>query len=178
MGQGASERSDRAVGQWYRPERYDDDSFGRMNIRPSKAAQLAGVARSTIYKDIEDGKLSASLDGKGRKVIDVAELERVYGALTTPDDAEPSEDVSVGHERTDKKDISDNILQQEVAFLRERLLEKDERLREKDSAIEDLRGERDRLLTLLEEQTVSVKLLTDERVRKEPEPKRTWWRRS
>jgi hypothetical protein len=62
--------------------------------------------------------------------------------------------------------------------LRERLLEKDERLREKDSAIADLRGERDRLLTLLEEQTVSVKLLTDERVRKEPQPKRRWWRRA
>ena len=146
-----------------------------MNIRPSKAAQLAGVARSTIYKDIEDGKLSASLDGKGRKVIDVAELERVYGALTTPDDSESSEDVSVGHIKTDEKDTSDNTLQHEVAFLRERLLEKDERIREKDSTIEDLRGERDRLLTLLEEQTVSVKLLTDERVRKEPKPKRRWW---
>ena len=58
------------------------------------------------------------------------------------------------------------------ALLRERLLEKDARLREKDSTLEDLRSERDRLLTLLEEQTVSVKLLTDERVRQEPKPKR------
>lgn len=145
-----------------------------MNVRPSKAAQLAGVARSTIYKDIEDGKLSAALDGKGRKVIDVAELERVYGALS-PDDTEPSEDVHVGHIETDEKDASDNTLQHEVAFLRERLQEKDARLREKDATIDDLRGERNRLLTLLEEQTVSVKLLTDERVRKEP--KRRWWSR-
>lgn len=145
-----------------------------MNVRPSKAAQLAGVARSTIYKDIEDGKLCAALDGKGRKVIDVAELERVYGALST-DDTEPSEDVRVGHIETDEKDASDNTLQHEVAFLRERLQEKDVRLREKDATIDDLRGERNRLLTLLEEQTVSVKLLTDERVRKEP--KRRWWSR-
>jgi hypothetical protein len=146
-----------------------------MNIRPSKAAQLAGVARSTIYKDIEDGKLSAALDGKGRKVIDVAELERVYGALSTPDDTEPSEAARIGHIETDEKDASDNALQHEVAFLRERLQEKDARLREKDATIDDLRGERDRLLTLLEEQTVSVKLLSDERVRKEP--KRRWWSR-
>lgn len=145
-----------------------------MNVRPSRAAQLAGVARSTLYKDIEDGKLSAALDGKGRKVIDVAELERVYGALSL-DDTEPSEDVRVRHIETDEKDASDNTLQHEVAFLRERLQEKDARLREKDATIDDLRGERDRLLTLLEEQTVSVKLLTDERVRKEP--KRRWWSR-
>jgi hypothetical protein len=117
-----------------------------MKVGPSKAAQLARVARSTIYKDIEEGKLSAEQDGKGHRVIDVSELERVYGELSAPDNGETSDNVRAGQIRTDEKDKSDSPLQREVDFLRERLAEKDERLHEKDTTIEDLRGERDRLL--------------------------------
>src|SRR5512132_2326100 len=104
-----------------------------MKVGPSKAAQLARVARSTIYKDIEEGKLSAEQDGKGHRVIDVSELERVYGELSAPDNGETSDNVRAGHIRTDEKDKSDSPLQREVDFLRERLAEKDERLHEKDA---------------------------------------------
>lgn len=156
---------------------YDQDILGRMKVRPSKAAQLARVARSTIYKDIEDGKLSAEQDGKGRKVIDVSELERVYGELTASDDGEASEGVRVGQTKTEEKSHSDSALLIEVDLLRERLVEKDERLREKDTTIDDLRTERDRLLKLVEEQTSSVKLLTDERLRKRSTHRWLPWRR-
>jgi hypothetical protein len=52
-----------------------------------------------------------------------------------------------------------------------------ERLAENAGVIEDLRTERDRLITLIEEQATTVKLLTDER-QQEPKPKRRWWWRS
>jgi chromosome segregation ATPase len=58
--------------------------------------------------------------------------------------------------------------------LRERLAEKDERLREKDTTIEDLRGERDRLLKIVEEHAGTVKLLTDRRAEKEQRKRRSW----
>ena len=66
--------------------------------------------------------------------------------------------------------------------LHERLaLLADERDRERQTlreTINDLRTERDRLLKLLEEQTSSVKLLTDDRNKQKP-PNRWWrWRRS
>ena len=150
------------------------DTLGRMKIGPSKAAQLARVARSTIYKDIEEGKLSAEQDGKGHKVIDVSELERVYGELSTPDNGETSENVRVGQIRTDEKGNWDSALQREADFFRERLAEKDERLREKDTTIEDLRGERDRLLKIVEEHAGTVKLLTDRRAEKEQRKRRSW----
>lgn len=145
-----------------------------MKIGPSKAAQLARVARSTIYKDIEEGKLSAEQDGKGHKVIDVSELERVYGELSTPDNGETPENVRVGQIRTDEKGNWESALQREAYFFRERLAEKDERLREKDTTIEDLRGERDRLLKIVEEHAGTVKLLTDRRAEKEQRKRRSW----
>ena len=36
------------------------------------------VSRGTIYRDIRQGKLSAEDNGKGRTVVDLSELERVY----------------------------------------------------------------------------------------------------
>ena len=150
------------------------DILRHMKVGPSKAAQLARVARSTIYKDIVEGKLSAEQDGKGHRVIDVSELERVYGELNTPDNGETSDNVLAGQVRTDEKDKSDSALQREVDFLRERLAEKDERLHEKDMTIEDLRGERDRLLMIVEEHAGTVRLLTDERAEKQYRKRRSW----
>jgi hypothetical protein len=155
-------------------EYVQQDTLGHMKVGPSKAAQLARVARSTIYKDIEEGKLSAEQDGKGHRVIDVSELERVYGELSAPDNGETSDNVRAGQIRTDEKDKSDSPLQREVDFLRERLAEKDERLDEKDTTIEDLRGERDQLLKIVEEHAGTVRLLTDQRAEKQERKRRSW----
>jgi DNA-binding transcriptional MerR regulator len=56
-----------------------------MNLNISQAAKAAGVTRATIHKHIRTGKLSAIVEDDGRRVIDVAELERVYGQLVSPD---------------------------------------------------------------------------------------------
>jgi hypothetical protein len=42
---------------------------------------------------------------------------------------------------------------------------------------DDLRRERDRLLKVIEEQAGSVRLLTDQRVEREPKPRRWFWQR-
>ena len=48
----------------------------------SESARRAGVARSTLYEYyIKPGKISVEVDGRGNKVIDVAELLRVFGEL-------------------------------------------------------------------------------------------------
>lgn len=48
----------------------------------SKAAQLAGISRTAIYKTyIEKGLISISKDTKGKKYIDTSELLRVFGEL-------------------------------------------------------------------------------------------------
>ena len=75
-------------------------------------------------------------------------------------------------------------MRQEVQFLREKLtgLEraKEDERQLLSHQIEDLRGERDRLLTVIEEQAGSVRQLTDQRqpapAPQEPEQTRKGWR--
>ena len=47
----------------------------------SAAARAAGVSRTTIQKAIKTGRLSATTNAAGNRVIDLSELLRVYGPL-------------------------------------------------------------------------------------------------
>ena len=51
----------------------------KLNI--SRASRATGKNRTTLYRHIESGKLSSEKDGTGNTVIDVSELQRVYGEL-------------------------------------------------------------------------------------------------
>ncbi len=54
----------------------------------SKAAELVGLNRKTMYAYIRSGKVSASKDGKGSLLIDTSELIRVFGVLRQEQDSE------------------------------------------------------------------------------------------
>jgi len=54
------------------------------------AAERVGVTRQTLFKKIKDGELSATIDHRGNKQIDVSELMRVYGALLPNDSKTPA----------------------------------------------------------------------------------------
>ena len=53
-------------------------------ILVSEALKLVPVKKTALYSDIKKGVLSAEKDSRGRKVVDTAELERVYGTLKNP----------------------------------------------------------------------------------------------
>jgi hypothetical protein len=125
------------------------------------------VSRGTIYRDIRQGKLSAEDNGKGRTVVDLSELERVYKRKR---EEKVSHIVQRAQSDTDYSVHENNVLRREVELLREQIAGHA-------SVIDDLRSERDRLLRLLEEQAHSVKLLTDKRIRQK-HPRQWWpWRR-
>lgn len=54
----------------------------RLNL--TQAAKAAGITRRTLYNHINQGKVTASRDGKSNPVIDVSELIRVYGNVSLP----------------------------------------------------------------------------------------------
>ena len=54
-------------------------------ISVTEAEKLVSVGKSTIYADMETGKLSFEINGRGHKVIDPAELDRVYGLVKMPE---------------------------------------------------------------------------------------------
>ena len=53
-----------------------------MEVTMKEAEALAPVSKSTLYNDRKSGKLSVKKNSKGRTVIDIAELQRVYGDLS------------------------------------------------------------------------------------------------
>ena len=112
----------------------------------NEAANLVGKSIKTIYRHIESGKLSCVIDDNGRKVVDMAELVRVYGL-----------DLSL-IENDNKVSMSDNgngvennfiHLEKEIELLKMLLVEKDKLLNEKDQRNADLK----QALMLLEDKT-------------------------
>ena len=120
----------------------------RMNIH--QAAKAVGVARSTLYRDIQDGKVSVGKDGRGKPYVDVSELERAYGSVTL---LETSETVPNGQGETPQKDRKDSGLQREFDLLREQIAllkdERDDLRRRLDEETEERRMTQAKLTALL-----------------------------
>jgi excisionase family DNA binding protein len=112
-----------------------------------QAAKETGVSKPTISKAISKGRISATKNEKGEYDIDPAELFRVFPIASKL----PVSDLQ------SETHIYTNDLQRELDVLRE------ERTRERqqlETTISDLRAERERLLSVIEEQAGSVKQLT------------------
>lgn len=142
-----------------------------------EAADAVGKGKPAILKAIQSGKISAIKDDHGEWKIDPAELHRVYPAVSKDARGTVSEIGSEKDEETIGNTHGNSLLRQEIDFLRERLadLEKAkeaeraalaERIEDLRQDRDDLRGERDRLLKVIEEQAGSVKLLTDQSARR------------
>jgi hypothetical protein len=141
-----------------------------MSYTLTEAAAATGKARSTIFKACKSGKVSYTTDAHDEIQIDPAELHRVYPPISG--NVERNVENEMGE--TKRNGNGNNLLHQEIQFLREKLsdlerLKEDER-RSLSERIEDLRHdrddlrvERDRLLKVIEEQAGSFRLLTDQR---------------
>ena len=60
----------------------------------TEAVKIIPVSESTLRRDLKNGKISFDLDPKGRKQIDVSELQRVYEKLKTENGSQPPTDDS------------------------------------------------------------------------------------
>lgn len=156
-----------------------------MLVTISEAAKMVNVSRATIYNDIESGTLSVEVGAKGRKMVDISELTRVYKTLKVPDDSDISKTVKKEEKRqpTDVSTQSDKVAvlqerieaQRKQAELLEEMLkrEKEERERERESAKEF----EEYFKTQIETQAESIKnftrLLEDQRVDK-PDTSDVW----
>jgi len=131
------------------------------------AAEAVGMGKPAILKAIQKGKISATKDEHGQWRIDPAELHRVYPPVSGNDAATASEEP----EETVGNTTGNSLLRQEIQFLREQValystMRDDERkmlagqIEDLRRDRDDLRGERDRLLKVIEEQAGTVKFLT------------------
>lgn len=94
-----------------------------------RMANLYGLHRSTLHEAVAKGRVTAGLDGKGQKVIDLSEMIRVYGEPpgSTRHSPTPSPDTSPTHLFDALHPLLEELrlLREEVRELREtmRLLE-------------------------------------------------------
>ena len=131
----------------------------------SEASRLTNKTRKTIYKYIQDGLLTVSMDTQGKKAIDISELIRVFGEIEMPEYTE-----------VNNTEVSNNIHQVtlesiqliaekdvEIARLQSLLAGKDELLNSKNDQIKTL----EKSLHLLEDLTNKIPVpVTQEPVQK------------
>ena len=147
-----------------------------MYLSLGQAAKEAGVAKSTISKALASGKLSYREKNSDGYKIDPAELFRVYPKTSKNSSEEPSSnDWQLGHAGAETMPYSARF-EIQLAGLKSLIAEKDRRIADLEADRAQLRedrhrltenwqDERVRLLKLLEDQTGTVKLLTDERAK-------------
>ncbi len=134
-------------------------------VSVSQAAKLTGKSRETINKATQSGKLACTRDSANKKVIEIAELERVYPLVATIDEiSKPSAPVSK------TASASEPDRQAETVALRERLksseqayqtltAERERERRQFESEVENLR---DSLQKAQEQHGKALLLITDQ----------------
>ncbi len=131
-----------------------------MKVNITKAHELTGKSRTTIYKHIKSGRISATGTKEEGFEIDVAELDRVYGLKKQATD-DTSSDVHRVQKSTnsDGQDLSTRValLTQQVEML------SDERRREREQMQEQIDRLQDTLKAAQDQQTRLTALLTDQR---------------
>jgi hypothetical protein len=159
-----------------------------MYLTLGKAAKEAGVAKSTISKALASGKLSYREKNSDGYKIDPAELFRVYPKQTKTDaDELASNDWQLDRAGAETLPYPAK-LEIQLVGLKGLIAEKDRRIADLEADRAQLRedrhrltenwqDERVRLLKLIEDQTCTVKLLTDERAKLTAEIQRTFWQR-
>ncbi|PCJ99280.1 MAG: entry exclusion 1 domain-containing protein [Zetaproteobacteria bacterium] len=92
-------------------------------VGAQRAAILTGKSKSTIQRAMNGGKLSFELDQNKRRVIDVSELERVFGIKQQTPDA-PAQ--------IETREITDAVekerMKMQIRMLEQQLMVSDERL--------------------------------------------------
>lgn len=129
----------------------------------SEAARLAQISRPHLYnKYIKPGNISVNIGLNGKKTIDVSELVRVFGDLTTckEDSKEP---VSHLQHLTDEIAPVNKLLEIELKAMKELLRAKEEVIEAKDHEIQAITGQTRFLQDHIKELTQAVKLIEDKR---------------
>jgi chromosome segregation ATPase len=105
-------------------------------VGAQRAAELTGRSKSTIQRAMNNGKISFDIDANGRRLIDVSELDRAFGLMSSSTSAAPSSSsVEIELEK------ASGLLEMERLKMRIKMLEA--QLEAAETQIDDLKGQRD-----------------------------------
>lgn len=103
----------------------------------SEAARLVGRDRKTLYRAINEGRLSVSHNAAGARQVDIAELSRVFG--TFPMSRHSGDTVATPQDATPNATDATASLKTKIAALEAENAQLRERIEDKDKHIEDMR---------------------------------------
>jgi hypothetical protein len=129
-----------------------------MSYTLGQASKATGISKPTLSRAIKSGRISAKRQEDGSFLIDPSELHRVYPPVNANrnDNGEMKQSETLGNPES---------LRAQLEILKE---ERDRERQQLQATIDDLRGERDRLLKVIDEQAGTVKQLTHQPERQEP----------
>ena len=131
-----------------------------MSYTLKQAADATGLAKSTVQRAIKSGKISATFTDSGNYQIDPVELHRVF----SPVERNTVQPVAIEQDALDETASENRELRTRVELM-------GDLIKQIESQRDDLRSERDRLLTVIQEQAGTVKQLTHQAERQTPEAK-------
>ncbi|MEC7702327.1 MAG: helix-turn-helix domain-containing protein [Pseudomonadota bacterium] len=111
-------------------------------VGAQRAAELTGKSKSTIQRAINNGKISFEKDSSGRRVIDVSELERVYGLKKSSMVAEAPVEVSTDNAIQHELEKAKNMLETERMRMRIKMLE--DQVHSLQKQLDDMGSQRDK----------------------------------
>ncbi len=133
-----------------------------MKVTPTEAAALAGISRTTLYRDMNSGKVSFDRTQHRKSKIDISELERVYGTLKNVQDSNDTQ--TPVNMFADDTELGRLEVSATIGHLTEKLQTLNlERQREREqllAQIDHLRGQLDKVG---EERRKLTALITDQR---------------
>ncbi len=148
-------------------------AMAHTKLTQAEAARAAGTSRTSIWRMIKQGRLSAEHTDDGLR-IDASELLRLFPDANLERARERSPDGALNAQER----FGDGELRALRAHIEELQADKQHLRIELDRAVSHASEERAQLLSmlahkdrLLEEQAQTMRLLTDQR-----EPKRRWWK--
>jgi len=130
----------------------------------SEAAHLTGKSVKTIYRHIENGKLSCVTSDNNSKSVDTSELQRVYGVIKIE-----SENIT-NSQMSQVENEYDKLLRQENDHLKELLKTQEENTKKLLEAKQETIDSLNNAMHLLEDQRQKIPTPPPEAPKKE-EPK-------
>lgn len=135
-----------------------------MGYTLGEAARATGMSKAAISRAIKNGTISAARQDNGSYKIEPAELHRVYPPRPSPLDGQPVSQSSAETELNHQNNALNTVLQVKLEAV-------EERSRDKDAVIADLREDRDRWRAQAERLA-----LTDQRATRGTPPTKRRWR--
>ena len=138
-----------------------------MYISPTDAVKMYDVSKPTLYKDMNDGKLSFSKDERDRRKLNVAELDRLYEKRSDGQEALTSNNVNSQQGLTEPK-VKNARLEQQVKSIRDQIEQsKNREIELLEQQIDQFKDQIENLHRHLdetrEEHRIYVRLLEDKR---------------